>query len=72
MRRFPGRFSAVCRVDVEGVTVLKGLERWAGEGAESLGLRNFQRSPEEDPLADVICRFVLEPNSNNSYSRVYS
>ena len=51
MRRFPGRFSVVCRVDVDSPNALNDLERWAGEGAESIRLRNFQRSPGDDPLA---------------------
>jgi L-fuconolactonase len=51
LRRFPGRFSVVCRVDVESPNALKDLERWAGEGAEAIRLRNFQRSPGGDPLA---------------------
>ncbi len=51
MRRFPGRFSVVCRVEVESPNALEHLERWAGEGAEAIRLRNFQRSPGDDPLA---------------------
>ena len=51
MRRFPGRFSVVCRVDLESPNALRNLEHWASEGAESLRLRNFQRSPGDDPLA---------------------
>jgi L-fuconolactonase len=50
-RRFPGRFSVVCRVDVESPAALQNLERWSREGAESLRLRNFHRSPGEAPLA---------------------
>lgn len=50
-RRFPGRFSAVCRVDVDSADAIQDLERWAGEGCEGIRLRNFQRSPGTDPLA---------------------
>jgi L-fuconolactonase len=51
MRRFPGRFSVVCRVDVESPRALDDLERCAGDGAEAIRLRNFQRSPGDNPLA---------------------
>ena len=51
MRRFPGKFSVVCRVDVDSPVALDDLERWSGEGAESIRLRTFQRSPGDDPLA---------------------
>ena len=51
MRRFPNRFSVVCRVDTDSPTALDDLERWAGEGAEAIRLRNFQRSPGDDPWA---------------------
>ena len=51
MRRFPGRFSVVCRVDVDSPSALQDLERWHEQGAETLRLRNFHRSPGGDPLA---------------------
>jgi L-fuconolactonase len=51
LRRFPGRFAVVCRVDIENPTAPEDLERWSREGAESLRLRNFHRSPGDDPLA---------------------
>lgn len=51
IRRFPGRFSMVCRVDVDSPNALNDLEHWAGEGAETVRLRNFHRSPGSDPLA---------------------
>ena len=51
MRRFPGRFSVVCRVDVDSPSALDDLERWREQGAETLRLRNFHRSPGDDPLA---------------------
>jgi L-fuconolactonase len=51
MRRFPGRFSLVCRVDVGSPSALEDLKRWHREGAESVRLRNFHRSPGDDPLA---------------------
>jgi predicted TIM-barrel fold metal-dependent hydrolase len=50
-RRFPGRFSLVCRVDAASPSALDDLKRWNREGAESLRLRNFHRSPGHDPLA---------------------
>jgi L-fuconolactonase len=51
MRRFPGRFSVVCRVEEESPKAVEQLEHWHREGADSLRLRNFHRSPGEDPLA---------------------
>lgn len=51
MRRFPGRFSVVGRVDVESPNALRDLEQLHRVGAESLRLRNFHRSPGSDPLA---------------------
>lgn len=51
LRRYPGRFSAVCRVDVASPTACQDLERWAGEGAGAVRFRNFDRSPGDDPLA---------------------
>ena len=51
LRRFPGRLSVVCRVDADSPGALDDLGRWAGEGAEAIRLRNFQRSPGDDPLA---------------------
>ena len=50
-RRFPHRLAVVCRVDVESPTAQDDLERWHREGASSIRLRNFQRSPGSDPLA---------------------
>lgn len=51
MRRFPGRFSVVCRVDVDAPTALDDLQNWSTQGAETVRLRNFHRSPGADPLA---------------------
>jgi L-fuconolactonase len=51
MRRFPRRLAVVCRVDVDSPSAVDDLERWRNEGAESVRLRNFNRSPGEDPLA---------------------
>ncbi len=50
-RRFPGRFSVVCRVDVDSPTALDDLEKWSKEGAETVRLRNFHRSPGDDSFA---------------------
>jgi L-fuconolactonase len=50
-RRFPRRLAVVCRVDVAGPNAPTDLERWHGEGADSVRLRNFNRSPGDDPLA---------------------
>jgi L-fuconolactonase len=50
-RRFPRRLAVVCRVDVAGPNAPADLERWHGEGADSVRLRNFNRSPGDDPLA---------------------
>ena len=51
MRRFPRRLAVVCRVDVDSPSATSDLERWGNEGAESIRLRNFNRSPGDDPLA---------------------
>ena len=51
LRRFPGRFAAVCRVDADSGHALHDLEEWAAEGCTGIRLRNFQRSPGSDPLA---------------------
>jgi len=51
MRRYPGRFSVVCGVDIKSPGALADLERWRSEGAGSLRLRNSSRSPGTDPLA---------------------
>jgi predicted TIM-barrel fold metal-dependent hydrolase len=53
MRRFPRRLAVVCRVDVDSPSAVDDLERWRNEGAESVRLRNFNRSPGEDPLAHL-------------------
>ena len=36
LRRFPGRFSVVCRVDVDSSRAAQDLEKWAQEGAEAV------------------------------------
>lgn len=51
MRRFPRRLAVVCRVDVDSPSATSDLERWRNEGADSIRLRNFNRSPGGDPLA---------------------
>ena len=51
LRRFPGQFSAVCRVDVDTDHALQDLGKWAAAGCDGIRLRNFQRSPGSDPLA---------------------
>jgi L-fuconolactonase len=51
LRRFPGRFAVVCRVEVDSPNALTDLEKWRQEGAGALRLRNFHRSPGNDPLA---------------------
>jgi len=51
VRRFPGRFSVVCRVDVESPSAPADLVKWSSQGAESVRLSNFHRSPGDDPLA---------------------
>src|SRR5690348_14961243 len=50
-RRFPGRFSVDCRVEVESAHALDDLEHWHREGAEDLRLKDTDRSPGRDPLA---------------------
>jgi L-fuconolactonase len=50
-RRFPGRFSVVCRVDVDNPAAGDTLESLHAAGAETLRIRNFHRSPGNDPLA---------------------
>jgi L-fuconolactonase len=50
-RRFPQRVAVVCRVDVDSPNALADLEHWHREGADSVRLRNFHRSPGSDPLA---------------------
>ncbi|MDA1220323.1 MAG: amidohydrolase family protein, partial [Chloroflexi bacterium] len=50
-RRFPTRLAVVCRVDVDSPTATDDLQRWHDEGADSIRLRNFNRSPGGDPLA---------------------
>ena len=49
--RFPGRFSVVCRVDVNDPTAPDTLAGLHAAGAETLRIRNFHRSPGNDPLA---------------------
>jgi len=51
LRRYPGRFSAVCRVDVASPNAPQDLERWHRAGADGVRFRNFDRSPGADPLA---------------------
>ncbi len=51
VRRFPGRFSAVCRVDVNDPMAPDRLAGLRNAGAESLRIRNFHRSPGSDSLA---------------------
>jgi L-fuconolactonase len=50
-RRFPTRLAVVCRVDVDSPTAVDDLQHWHDEGADSVRLRNFNRSPGGDPLA---------------------
>ncbi len=49
--RFPGRLSVVCRVDVDDPAAPDTLEGLRDAGAETVRLRNFHRSPGNDPLA---------------------
>ena len=49
--RFPGRLSVVCRVDVDDPAAPDTLSRLHAAGAETVRLRNFHRSPGNDPLA---------------------
>ena len=51
VRRFPGRFAVVCRVDVNDPTAPDTLAGLHAAGAETLRIRNFHRSPGNDPLA---------------------
>ena len=50
-RRFPNRLAVVCRVDVASPNAMNDLQHWYDEGADSIRLRNFHRSPGGDPLA---------------------
>ena len=50
-RRFPGRFAVVCRVDVDDPAAPDTLDSLHAAGAETLRIRNFHRSPGNDPLA---------------------
>ena len=49
--RFPGRLSVVCRVDVDDPAAPDTLSSLHAAGAETVRLRNFHRSPGNDPLA---------------------
>ena len=49
--RFPGRLSVVCRVDVDDPAAPDTLSSLHATGAETVRLRNFHRSPGNDPLA---------------------
>ncbi len=49
--RFPGKFSVVCRVDVDDPRANEALELNRKSGVNGLRLRNFQRSPGSDPFA---------------------
>ena len=49
--RFPGKFSVVCRVDVDDPTANEALELNRESGVNGLRLRIFQRSPGSDPFA---------------------
>ena len=51
IRHFPGRFSVVCRVDVDDPAAPDTLDSLRAAGAETLRIRNFHRSPGNDPLA---------------------
>ena len=51
IQRFPGRFSVVCRVDVDDPAAPDTLDSLQAAGAETLRIRNFHRSPGNDPLA---------------------
>ena len=50
-RRFPQRLAVVCRVDVDTPEGVNQLESWHNQGAQSVRLRNFNRSPGGDPWA---------------------
>jgi L-fuconolactonase len=50
-QRFPGRLAVVCRVDVDDPAAPDTLESLRDAGAETLRIRNFHRSPGNDPLA---------------------
>jgi L-fuconolactonase len=50
-RRFPSRLAVVCRVDVDSPAAVEDLKYWRDQGADSVRLRNFNRSPGGDPLA---------------------
>ena len=50
-QRFPGRLAVVCRVDVDDPAAPDTLEGLRDAGAETLRIRNFHRSPGNDPLA---------------------
>ena len=49
--RFPARLSVVCRVDVDDPAAPDTVSSLQAAGAETLRLRNFHRSPGNDPLA---------------------
>ncbi len=49
-QRFPGRLAVVCRVDVDDPAAPDTLESLHAAGAETLRIRNFHRSPGNDPL----------------------
>ena len=48
---FPGRLAVVCRVDVDDPAASDTLEGLRDAGAETVRIRNFHRSPGNDPLA---------------------
>ena len=56
-QRFPERLAVVCRVDVDDPAAPDTLESLRDAGAETLRIRNFHRSPGNDPLGHLArCR----------------
>ena len=51
VRRFPGRFAAVCMVDVSRPDAPQRLEELVKQGVQGIRLDPSQRSPGSDPLA---------------------
>ena len=51
LRRFPGRFSGACIVDISSPDAPDWLAEWAEQGIEAVRLNAANRSPGDDPLA---------------------
>jgi L-fuconolactonase len=51
VRKYPGRFGAVVKVDNKRPDALQKLETWAEKGALGIRLSASERSPGQDPLA---------------------